>query len=133
MDDEKEYQYTIKKLNDEIANLKLKHLDIANYEQWNSEQIVAWIINLDENRFTKYKDTLLYHLNEEEIIGNDLEEINEIDLQRWQIKSFKDKKFLLQRIKHLTQQNQNPNQNDDDNDVAVVNEEEGAESGGYHR
>ena len=55
-----------------------------------------------------------------------MEEINEIDLQRWQIKSFKDKKFLLQRIKDLTQQNK-------DKDAAVPNEAEGAESGGYHR
>ena len=98
LDNEKEYQLTIKKLNDEIDNLKLKCLDIYNYEQWNSQQIVAWMISLDEQRFNKYRDTLLYHLNEEEIIGNDLKQMNEIDLQRWHIKSFNDKSFYCREL-----------------------------------
>ena len=127
MDDEKEYEITIQKLNDEIVDLKLKCIEVMNYEDWNPREIVMWIMSLDNNRFNKYKDALSRHLNEEEIIGSDLKEINEIDLQRWKITSFRDKKLLLQRIKELTERN------DNNNDVAIANEEEGAETGEYHR
>ena len=124
----------IQTLTAENKELRLQLIDTSKYHQWKPQEIVTWIINLDNDRFSKYKDGLLHHLNEEEIVGSDLNEINEVDLQRWEIKKFKDKKILLQKIKELTQQQQNDNDNADDDDIpAVINDEEGAESGGFHR
>ena len=81
-------------LNHKIATLTVKSLDPSEYKQWTSEQIVAWIINIDKTRYDKYKDLLLYHLRKEGVIGADLNVINEVDLQRWQIINFQDKKVL---------------------------------------
>ena len=116
---------------DELTNNIQSSIDINNYSQWKPQEIVHWILSIDNKRFNKYKEVLLHHLNDEEIVGSDLNDINEVDLQRWQIKNFKDKKLLLQNIKELTQMNMN--QNDDNDNLAVVNDQEGAESGGYHR
>ena len=55
MDDEKEYQFTIQRLNVEITDLKLKCIDINNYSQWKPQEIVHWIVSIDNKRFNKYK------------------------------------------------------------------------------
>ena len=139
LDDEKEYQFTIQQLNDQIAQLKSKCIDTSKYETWSAPEIVAWITSFDDGRFVKYKDVLLANLSEEGIVGEDLCNVNEIDLKSWGIKQFKDKKYLMRKIRELTQQNNqndhvNDNNNDNDNDkVHVIAQEEVAESGGWHR
>ena len=102
LDDEKEYKLTIKQLEDENTELKLKCIDESKYETWNAQEVVLWIVSLDNNRMSRYKETLLRHLKEEEIEGSHLCHITVDDLMRWDIKNFMDKKFLLQKIKELT-------------------------------
>lgn len=119
MDEEKEYKLIIKQLKDENAELKLKCIDVTKYESWTAKEIVSWIVSLDNNRFDKYKDTLLINLEEEGIEGAHLCHINEIDLKGWGIKNFMDKKLLLQRIKELTSQNYF-NENDKNEGVSTA-------------
>eukprot|EP01084_Bolivina_argentea_P142621 250550_1 len=103
LDDKKEYELKINELMDEIS--KLQRIDETMYENWSHKEILAWIVSLDNGRFEKYEDELLRNLREEEIQGNDLNGVNEIDLKSWGVKNFKDKKLLLTKIKELTEQN----------------------------
>ena len=135
MDDEKEYEMTIQELNAEIAELKLKCIDESKYTEWTPQEIVSWIVSLDSDRFSKYKDVLLQNLTEEGIEGADLCNVNEFDVKGWGIKNFKDKKFIMERITGLVKGNalNHDKDNDNDDNIAIVNDQEGAESGGHHK
>eukprot|EP01084_Bolivina_argentea_P142622 250555_1 len=81
------------------------YIDMVKYMNWKYEEIVEWIMSLDNGRFEQYKNILLENLKEEGIEGSDLCDVNEIDLKSWGVKNFKDKKLLLAKLKELTQQN----------------------------
>ena len=49
---------TIQKLIDEIADLELKCINVMNYKEWTSQEIVHQIMSLDNKRFNKYKEPL---------------------------------------------------------------------------
>ena len=44
----------IKELKEEVQKLKLQCLDEQKYEEWNHEQIAAWIMGLDGGRCVEY-------------------------------------------------------------------------------
>ena len=100
-EEEKEKDLMIKELKEEVQKLKLQCLDEQKYEEWNHEEIAAWIMGLDEGRFVKYEKTVKRNLKEEEVEGSMLSKVDGADLKRWGITKFMDFKYLLQQIESL--------------------------------
>ena len=129
MDDEKERQIEIQSLRKENEILRAKILNNGNYHDWDHDDILHWILNLDNKRFMKYENKLRENLNEEEPSGQYLADVNEQDIKRWGIKKFGDIKDLKKHIDNLVNGKQ---MNDDDDDIALPNIE-GAASGGHFK
>ena len=73
------------------------HIDypqIGNYMSWDPEEIVNWIINLDEDNYHKYKDALLRNMQNEQINGMYLTNMNRDDLFRLGVTSEKDRERI---------------------------------------
>merc|ERR1712154_52335 len=85
----------------ENKRLKLKYIDTANYEQWEYEEIVQWILSLNKEMFSEYKGTLIDALKEESVNGQCLREVEVADIKRWGIKNFMHSKTLLKHIQNL--------------------------------
>eukprot|EP01084_Bolivina_argentea_P275597 470048_1 len=105
LDDQKGMEIEINKLKKENKELRRNNINTKNYKQWNWEQIIFWILSLDDGKYNQYENQLMKHLKEEAIEGDDLTEIKEDDLMRWGIKKFKDKKNVMKYIKQLTNNN----------------------------
>ena len=88
MDERKEMQLENNNLKKELQEVKLKSIDISNWRDWNYQQIVIWIMSLENARFKKYENILLSLLKEEEINGTHLSRVNEMDVKGWGIKKF---------------------------------------------
>merc|ERR1712232_435968 len=69
------------------------------YIVWDSQDIVAWVMQIADGQFKKYEDVLLDNLQREEVDGECLSSFNENDLDRLGIHLFKDKKVLLGHLK----------------------------------
>ena len=104
-DDKKEMDKTVQKLREEVKRLRLQQLDETKFIQWGSDQIVAWIINLDPNRLRKYEEVLTKGLVENEVNGAVLEEMDGADLKEWGIVDRKDRKYVRIEIEKLVANN----------------------------
>eukprot|EP01084_Bolivina_argentea_P059117 107901_1 len=98
-------QFGNKNLKNENKELKLKCIDETKYETWSSDEIVSWIISLENNRYSKYEQILRISIAEEELTGEHLIDVNENDIKGWGIKNFGDKKNLCRKIKELVNKN----------------------------
>ena len=105
MEDNKEMEIENNSLKIQNKELKLKVINNGNYNEWNIDDIISWILSLDDGRFIKYENILNINLREQGIDGSHLSEINELDVQGFGITNFSDKKYLTQRIKDLVEKN----------------------------
>ena len=126
MDEQKEYKLENQSLKQEIEQLKLSNINIEDYESWNHEHILTWIMSIDNGIFKRYKDILNKTLSEEDVKGIDLKKVDALDVKGWGIVNFGDRKTLYEEIQSLVHGN-------NDNEVALIANEEGAESGGYFK
>ena len=95
----------IESLERENKNLKLKNIDPRGYMEWKHEEILAWIMSLEDGRYAKYEEKIRKSLIEESIIGRNLPEVERSDVKGWGILNFEDKKDLVQHFQQLAQQN----------------------------
>ena len=116
-DERKEFDMTINELKEENKKLKLNNLDVGKYEEWGVDEIIYWIISLDEKVFQQYEGTLRKFLSEEDVNGECLIDVEVSDIKRWGIKSFKHSKLLLKAIKSLVDKDKIQN-----NDNNMLNE-----------
>lgn len=86
---------------------RLSHAVTIQYQEWNHQEIGAWIMGLDNGRFVKYKKAVLRNLEEEEADGDILEMIDAADLKRWGISKIADFKYLQQQIAVLVSNKSN--------------------------
>eukprot|EP01084_Bolivina_argentea_P200299 342523_1 len=77
------------------------------YKLWSYEDIVLWILSLENGRFKKYEDILSETLKRECITGNLLGQVETSNIKDWGIKQFADKKCLFDHIKSLIEQKPN--------------------------
>ena len=131
MDDQKEIQMENQRLKEENQALKLAAIDVNKFEEWEWDQILAWIMSCDDGRFKRYEIILAKNLKEEEISGVDLKDVDGADVKRWGITKFSDIKILCNHIKQLVDKNDNKMKDNDK--IASVANEEGAVSGGYYK
>eukprot|EP01084_Bolivina_argentea_P222350 376361_1 len=115
-------------LNEECKELKLELKDIkdkynkwiqqnSDYTTWDYNIITDWIIGLDE-QFIQYEHELRKQLQQEEITGADLKDLDKNDLKGFGIRVFKHKTRIIQEIQNLVMQKQNNNMQNDNNIIA---------------
>ena len=100
-----------KELKNEIKELKLKNIDESKYLEWDYEEIVSWIISLDNGRYCKYEEKLKTELN-----GTNLQRVDQNDIKSWGVKKFDDKKDLYLAIQDLVNKS-NKKQNVNNNNM----------------
>ena len=132
------YWMSKRKINIKLSNwnkknkrLRQQSLNTDEYESWNTEQLIQWIMNLENGRFSKYREILSKNLLDEGVCGKHLSKINVLHIKGWGVKSFEDKDLLIDSITNLI--NKNQNNDNDQNDIAFINDEEGAMSGGHFK
>ena len=81
--------------------LNAKNNESKEFESWDSDDVVKWIMNLDGRKYKKYENDLTKNIKTENIDGQCLESLDKGDLHRLGVTDFKDKKDLLQKIKEL--------------------------------
>merc|ERR1712083_838958 len=69
------------------------------------EDILLWILSLEDGRYKKYESVLQQSLSEEEVKGEYLSKVDAADVKGWGIKAFMDKKDLSKHIEDLVGQN----------------------------
>ncbi len=107
MDDEKGLKFENEELKKEIKRLRMQSINVKDYKSWSNEQILMWIMSIENGRFSKYKDVLAHSLSEEDVNGGNLDKVNEIDIKGWgnillqvvYLTSFVVGVFLLQSVK----------------------------------
>eukprot|EP01084_Bolivina_argentea_P281844 482318_1 len=111
---------------DEMNSNVLESLDVedsfveeAEWRIWNANKIVNWIITLDDE-FIIYYTTLRNTLSYENVIGNNLPDINQTDLERFGIASYKHQKQLLKAIKTLVNKYPNEKQYHNEGQLKMV-------------
>ena len=128
MDEQKELRMDNHELKQKLETLQIRLIDVNDYERWNHQDIVCWIMSLENGRFKKYEQMLIKSLEEEEMNGTYLSRVDVADVKSWGIKNFDDKKDLIQYIQKLVIQNRKKHHID----VAAI-DIEGAESGGHFK
>ena len=74
-----------------------------DHNKWSLEDIIAWVINLDEHRYEKYENRLFEGMKKEGVDGSRLKDIKQDDLYRFGIQSIHDKNDIFQAIQNLIQ------------------------------
>eukprot|EP01084_Bolivina_argentea_P035898 66463_1 len=78
--------------------------DVAKYKEWKLDEMMVWIKSLDDGRFVKYLNRLLYGFKESDIASGDiLPDLETADLAvpPFNIKNFRDKRDLIRHFKDL--------------------------------
>eukprot|EP01084_Bolivina_argentea_P264405 447872_1 len=65
------------------------------YHEWNTEQLIHWILSVDNGFFQMYEQTIRTSLTQEQVDGSCLNNIDILDIKRWGIMSFTHSKKLL--------------------------------------
>ena len=94
-------------LEKENRELKLQLIDPSKYMQWKWQDIMQWILSLENGRFVKYCQSLEQSLKEEEVTGADLNNVDILVVKGWGVVNFKDKQALFGYIQGLSKQGQN--------------------------
>eukprot|EP01084_Bolivina_argentea_P089719 161832_1 len=102
MDECKELEIKNKQLMVENKELRMKNINVLNYKSWTWENIIQWILAIEQDRFVKYEKKLREVISQEQPSGDDLYDVNEGDIKRWGVTVFKDIKLLYKNIKKLT-------------------------------
>eukprot|EP01084_Bolivina_argentea_P068377 124467_1 len=82
-------------------NFKGHILDYRNWNTWNVNEVLQWILCVDNKLFLKYKEELCGRLLMENIRGNELYLVNDSDLIYFGIVNENDRNVLMECIKSL--------------------------------
>ena len=96
-------------------------VDISKYMTWNWQQILQWILKMENSRFKKYEITLRKMLHEEKPNGEDLGYVNEADIKRWGVTDFRDIKIFRAKLDELINAN---NDNNEDGQIRHIQNEQ---------
>merc|ERR1712154_545356 len=85
--------------------LNAKNAETKEYESWDTNDVIQWIMNIDNKKYKKYQQDLVKNIKYENIDGQCLESLDKGDLHRLGVTDFKHKKDLLNKIKELVAPN----------------------------
>ena len=79
-------------------------INISNddYLSWNDEDVLQWIMSLNNGLFLEYKSVLKQKLKDENVTGSSLRNIYKVDIKFWGIKNMEHVQILHQKIQMLT-------------------------------
>eukprot|EP01083_Nonionella_stella_P306350 1072706_1 len=104
-----ENQQLLQQLNDvkkQLTQLKrAQRLDTAQYLQWSSDQLVDWIVSLEDGKYQQYENKFRTQFSKEGVNGEAIPHIDRVALNHWGIQNFMDRANLDNAIKRLVQQN----------------------------
>eukprot|EP01084_Bolivina_argentea_P231453 390326_1 len=103
--DQKELVLENNTLKIQIKQLKKQNIDISKWKTWNTEEVLLWVLSLENDRYLKYENKLKSALIEESVTGEDLNDVDSNDIKRWGVVTFKDNKILIKKIKELINNN----------------------------
>eukprot|EP01084_Bolivina_argentea_P174215 301771_1 len=109
-DEKKEYEMTINELKNQINILKVKaldRLDVENFTQWDSNDVLNWILSIENGIFGNYKSKLKLEIMDGEITGQDLTTITIEDIKNLGVTKFGHRKLLQSNIEKLIKINNN--------------------------
>eukprot|EP01083_Nonionella_stella_P178660 631791_1 len=82
-----------------------QRLDTAQYLQWSSDQLVDWIVSLEDGKYQQYENKFRTQFSKEGVNGEAIPHIDRVALNHWGIQNFMDRANLDNAIKRLVQQN----------------------------
>ena len=78
------------------------------YIKWTVDQVISWIMSIENGKYLKYYDMLNIKLNDYEINGQELKELDYVDIkQQFGIIDIDDRKLLWKNIQLLIAKNKN--------------------------
>lgn len=83
------------------THTKYGHFMEKDYKKWTGSVIVNWIVHLDKNKYSKYKQALLVNMKNEEIDESFLDDLTKNDLHRLGIINDGDKQRIWKKIQVL--------------------------------
>ena len=104
MDRQKENQNKIVQL-EQKSKPKPQFLNAYGYESWNTEELIQWIMYLENGRFSKYRDIFAKRLLEQRVCGKHLSKINVLHIRGWGVNNFEDNDLLMNKITALINKN----------------------------
>ena len=104
LNEQKKIQMELDEIKDKYNKLNSSNVDQSIYREWDSDSIIDWILSLNEE-YKKYEQSLRTKMKSEGIDGSLLSQIERNDLDRFGVKELKDKIFIIQKIKRLTEDN----------------------------
>ena len=113
--EKKEMEIEMNKMKIIIDKLKLKSIDERRYKEWTTEQVIIWIISLNNGKYKQYKNILTKELTKQNVTGSHLQYIEKNGLLSFGINDFMDRQILyksIQKLIHKHNDNQGNNQND---------------------
>mmetsp|Transcript_104836 Transcript_104836/g.128025 ORF Transcript_104836/g.128025 Transcript_104836/m.128025 type:complete len:469 (-) Transcript_104836:71-1477(-) len=96
--------------------LKLRNNNNGAWLKWNQNDIITWIMELNDGYFKKYNETLTANFKKNDVNGPSLANIDKSDLFRFGIQNFEDQTKLLKCIQTLIEPGKDiPSNNPTDN------------------
>merc|ERR1712048_963547 len=91
----------IEKRRKRLSMMKRNRLDFLNWDKWNCDEVLLWIMSLRNGRYLQYKAELFEKIPLENVRGNELHLVTEADLTYFGICDASDRLELLAHIKRL--------------------------------
>eukprot|EP01083_Nonionella_stella_P142234 439690_1 len=102
-EEKKENVMMIRNLKDEVQLLKAKVIDVTRFMEWQAEDVLNWLLSIEDGLYRKYEQTLRTAITDSEVCGKDLITMDIVDLQHFGVSKFADRKILIEHIKRLNQ------------------------------
>eukprot|EP01083_Nonionella_stella_P139793 427216_1 len=120
----KESKLELNEVKKELNKLKrLRRINLSNYLNWSDDDIMDWILTLEEGRYEKYEKKLRAVFNEEGVCGQAMPFIDKPELKGWGITNFMDRNNIYQHLQDLVAQNnhiKNEQELEGGNDTAYI-------------
>jgi len=73
----------------------------TNYSSWSTEELVQWIVSLDDSYPLKYQDILSEEMSNRVVTGADIDDLDLADLKEYGIEDLNDRKHVYAAINEL--------------------------------
>merc|ERR1711902_391765 len=101
----------------ELDKLKrMKNINTTKYREWSSDEVVDWLISLEDGKFLKYEDMFRVIFNQQGVDGSTIGYIDKSELKGWGIDSFSDRARIHENIQNLINKNKQSPSLSDKND-----------------
>eukprot|EP01083_Nonionella_stella_P189410 700340_1 len=83
------------------SNRRTSTVDESKYMEWSQDDVLCWILSLDDSKFLQYDNLLTRVIAEQELDGSCLVNVDLLDIEQWGIGDPDDCHCLFQHVQHL--------------------------------